>query len=76
MNAASIRPNHLLSYPAPAVITGIEILTGVCGDAINHEELLGTKRAAERGLNCCCRVCLRFPGPEIIRITHLDYTFQ
>jgi hypothetical protein len=51
VNSAAVWSNHLLSFPAPAMIAGIKILAGVGGDSVKHEEFLRTKRAAERRLD-------------------------
>ena len=45
-----VRPDHFLRFAAPDVICGIEILIGARSEAVEHEELLRTERAAKWGL--------------------------
>jgi len=74
MNSPAVWSDHLLSFSAPTVIAGVEILAGVSSDAIHHEELFGTERAAERRSDCYRWVFFRIRDSDIVCLSHLGYS--
>jgi hypothetical protein len=74
MNSPAVRSDHLLSFSAPTMIAGVEILAGVSRDAVQHEELFRTERPAERRSDCYRCVYFRIRDSDIICLSHLRYS--